>query len=146
MMTKRSHADEHQTDHLIAMVGARIREVREAKGWTQQELGARIGTSRATVNALENGRIKRLGPQRIHSVSQVTEYPIAFFYHGITASTEGVSTETIADLVAQDSMPHCVGAVLLKLLDMPSLHQERVCRWIEQCIAWYQRDILSDQE
>ena len=33
----------------------RIREAREAKGWTQAELAARIGVSRKTVNTVENG-------------------------------------------------------------------------------------------
>jgi putative transcriptional regulator len=33
----------------------RLREVREAKGWTQAELAARIGVSRKTVNTVENG-------------------------------------------------------------------------------------------
>ncbi len=32
-----------------------LREAREAKGWTQGELAARIGVSRKTVNTVENG-------------------------------------------------------------------------------------------
>ncbi|MGN6499430.1 MAG: helix-turn-helix transcriptional regulator [Tsuneonella sp.] len=33
----------------------RVREAREAKGWTQAELATRIGVSRKTVNTVENG-------------------------------------------------------------------------------------------
>jgi putative transcriptional regulator len=33
----------------------RLREAREAKGWTQAELALRIGVSRKTVNTVENG-------------------------------------------------------------------------------------------
>jgi putative transcriptional regulator len=33
----------------------RLREAREAKGWTQAELADRIGVSRKTVNTVENG-------------------------------------------------------------------------------------------
>ena len=33
----------------------RLRGAREAKGWTQAELAARIGVSRKTVNTVENG-------------------------------------------------------------------------------------------
>ena len=32
----------------------RIREAREAKGWTQAQLAERIGVSRKTVNTVEN--------------------------------------------------------------------------------------------
>ena len=32
-----------------------VRAAREAKGWTQAELAARIGVSRKTVNTVENG-------------------------------------------------------------------------------------------
>lgn len=32
----------------------RVREAREARGWTQAELAERIGVSRKTVNTVEN--------------------------------------------------------------------------------------------
>lgn len=34
----------------------RLRELRDAKGWSQGELGERLGVSRQTVNAIETGR------------------------------------------------------------------------------------------
>lgn len=33
----------------------RLREAREAKGWTQADVAARIGVSRKTINTIENG-------------------------------------------------------------------------------------------
>ena len=33
----------------------RLREAREARGWTQAELAAAIGVSRKTINTVENG-------------------------------------------------------------------------------------------
>jgi putative transcriptional regulator len=41
---------------MAAAVTVRIRELREAQGWTQRELAERAGVTRATVNRLENGR------------------------------------------------------------------------------------------
>ena len=32
----------------------RLRELRDARGWTQAELAARVGVSRKTVNTVEN--------------------------------------------------------------------------------------------
>ena len=34
----------------------RVRELRLAQGWSQAELGGRIGVSRQAVNAIENGK------------------------------------------------------------------------------------------
>lgn len=34
----------------------RLRELREAQGWSQGELAERLGVSRQTVNALETGK------------------------------------------------------------------------------------------
>ncbi len=36
-------------------LGNRVREAREAAGWTQLQLAERMGVSRKTVNTVENG-------------------------------------------------------------------------------------------
>lgn len=33
-----------------------VRELRSARGWSQAELGTRLGVSRQTVNAIETGK------------------------------------------------------------------------------------------
>ncbi len=38
----------------------RIREIRQVKGWTQTELARRAGIRRATVNRIENARVKAI--------------------------------------------------------------------------------------
>ena len=38
------------TDYLMN----RLREARDAKGWTQAELAAQVGVSRKTINTVEN--------------------------------------------------------------------------------------------
>nr|WP_294086038.1 helix-turn-helix transcriptional regulator [Sphaerobacter sp.] len=38
------------------MVRNRVREARQEQGWTQDDLGRRVGVSRQTINAIENGR------------------------------------------------------------------------------------------
>jgi putative transcriptional regulator len=39
----------------LAELSNRVREAREAQGWTQAQLAERIGVSRKTVNTVENG-------------------------------------------------------------------------------------------
>ncbi|WP_407353397.1 helix-turn-helix transcriptional regulator [Luteimonas sp. R10] len=35
---------------------SRVRELRESRGWSQSQLGERLGVSRQTVNAIETGK------------------------------------------------------------------------------------------
>ncbi|ATS22870.1 Cro/Cl family transcriptional regulator [Xanthomonas phaseoli pv. phaseoli] len=37
-------------------MNSRVRELRKANGWSQGELGERLGVSRQTINALETGK------------------------------------------------------------------------------------------
>lgn len=37
-------------------MSGRLRELRQQQGWTQAELGQRLGVSRQAVNALESGK------------------------------------------------------------------------------------------
>jgi putative transcriptional regulator len=40
---------------LAERLANRLRAEREARGWTQAELAARVGVSRKTINTIENG-------------------------------------------------------------------------------------------
>jgi transcriptional regulator with XRE-family HTH domain len=44
----------------MAPLRIQIRELREAKGWTQGQLAEHAGVTRATVNRLENGRTQSI--------------------------------------------------------------------------------------
>jgi len=63
---------------------SRVRELREAQGWSQGELAERLAVSRQTVNAIETGkydpslplafRIARLFVQPIEAIFLPTEH------------------------------------------------------------------------
>lgn len=50
--------------------GVKIRKLREAKGWTQQELGEMIGMSTRTICAYENENIR---PRKRETYNQLSE-------------------------------------------------------------------------
>lgn len=52
-----------------------LRQLRVLRGWTQQELGARVGTSRQAIIAIENGRFDPSLPLAIR-LSRLLEQPI----------------------------------------------------------------------
>ena len=45
---------------LLRMLGARIRQFREAKGWSQEELGFRAGYERSSIQQYEAGETEPL--------------------------------------------------------------------------------------
>jgi transcriptional regulator with XRE-family HTH domain len=45
---------------LLRMLGARIRRLREAKGWSQEELGFRAGYERSAIQQYEAGETEPL--------------------------------------------------------------------------------------
>jgi len=53
----------------------KVRELRQVRGWTQQELGARVGTSRQAIIAIENGRFDPSLPLALR-LSRLLEMPI----------------------------------------------------------------------
>jgi DNA-binding Xre family transcriptional regulator len=46
---------------LMAPTRIRLKELREARGWTQLELAERAGVRQATISEMETGRAKRVG-------------------------------------------------------------------------------------
>jgi putative transcriptional regulator len=53
----------------------KVRELRQLRGWTQQELGARVGTSRQAIIAIENGRFDPSLPLALR-LSRLLEMPV----------------------------------------------------------------------
>jgi len=53
----------------------RVRELRTAQGWSQTELGQRLGVSRQTVNAIENERYDPSLPLAF-AIARVSALPI----------------------------------------------------------------------
>ncbi len=52
-----------------------VRELRSQRGWSQAELGERLGVSRQTVNAIETGRYDPSLPLAF-KIAQLFERPI----------------------------------------------------------------------
>ena len=57
------------------VIGARIRDSREAKGWTQRQLAHRIDVAEAQISRWENGRALPQ-PQSLEAVARALEVPV----------------------------------------------------------------------
>jgi transcriptional regulator with XRE-family HTH domain len=66
------------------MIGRRIREAREAKGWTQLQLGQRYGTSHAAISDIERG-VTKLGVTELQRLAGLLNKDLTFFLRPATS-------------------------------------------------------------
>lgn len=57
-------------------MGYRIREVREKKNMTQEELSSRSGVSRATISGLENGSERSTTTKTLMNIARALDVPV----------------------------------------------------------------------
>ncbi len=62
----------------------RLRELRDARGWSQGELAERLEVSRQTVNALETGKYDPSLPLAFRIARLFGEQIEAIFFPGVT--------------------------------------------------------------
>ena len=71
-----------QREQIQRRLGERIRELRQKRGWTQDEFADRAGLHRAQVGAFENGRMNiTLGS--LHLVAQTLGVRIVDLFKGV---------------------------------------------------------------
>jgi transcriptional regulator with XRE-family HTH domain len=119
------------SDQLIAAIGRRVREVREAAGLTQHALAKRAKISRVTVSQLENGHREQVKPATIEKIARATDHPIGYFLYGEQAHA------------IQRSFAPQLGGVWLKLLLLPPSEQVKVGRLLEQILIWYEAEVVQ---
>lgn len=73
-MDKKEDKKERERDRAIR-IGRIIRQARKAKGWTQRELGAKIGKSFGTISDIERGR-GYFNFKTIEAISSVLDIPL----------------------------------------------------------------------
>ena len=76
----------HNLNHMNTdTLGARVRNRRLTKGWTQEQLARRAGTNQAVIQKIENG--KSLRPRRIDDIARVLEVNPAWLMFGDASGT-----------------------------------------------------------
>ncbi|WP_420548862.1 helix-turn-helix domain-containing protein [Curvivirga sp.] len=71
----------HPTD---VHVGQKVREARVTKGYSQEDLGKKLGISFQQVQKYEKGT-NRIGSSRLWEISRALDSPITYFFDGINA-------------------------------------------------------------
>ena len=100
-------------------IGAKIRELRKARGLTQKELGERAGIAEPTIRRYELGK---LNPkfETVQKIAKALNVPEAFFYP-IDEQIETAKREAQSELWAAETLARDNG----KPWDVPTYNQER---------------------
>lgn len=61
-------------------MGAKIKEIRENLGWTQEELAERSGVTRVTISLIESGRTKNVMSGTIKAIANALGVPVDAFF------------------------------------------------------------------
>ena len=81
------------------MMGARIAKLREKRGWSQAELGRRVGRARQTVNQWESGRIKNVRNPTFCKLASVLGVSEAYLVSGKDDANSLPSDKTRIDFL-----------------------------------------------
>lgn len=76
-----------------ASLAGRLRMARKVKGWSQQDLADRAGTTQAVIQKIENG--KSLRPRNVEAIADALGVEAAWLMFG-TGESAGLSREAVA--------------------------------------------------
>lgn len=108
-------------------LGDRIRSAREARGWTQPDLGKAVGVSKSAVSQWEKGAVQNLKLGNLFAVADVLGKDVTELVFGDTPTTLKVTEQRLANysdppaqqialLRAYDSLPKKVRQQLRSLI------------------------------
>lgn len=76
-----------------ALFGSRVRQLRKARGWSQEEFAHKVGIDRSYMGGVERGE-RNISLENISLIAQALELPPAALFQGWdAAATEGRSLE-----------------------------------------------------
>lgn len=113
-------------------MGLRIKALREDRGWTQDELAARLGyKSRASVNKIELGK-RNLTQSKIYAVAQVFGVSPLYIL-GMSDPLDEADPEVIAQILTDPMMT----------VHVVRLHQ---LKYDHRCLVFDIIDLLHDRD
>lgn len=79
-------------------MGYKIREVRESRGMTQEELSQVSGVSRVTISGLENGTTRATTTKTLVAIAHALKVPVdqIFFSEDVKPIKHGETEEALA--------------------------------------------------
>ena len=77
----------------MSPIRLRVKELRAAKKWTQQDLAEKAGVTRATVNRIESDRNRRINYDVLEAIADAFGVDPGFLFERITAKRKARSDQ-----------------------------------------------------
>ncbi len=82
-------------EFLLTQIRTRLRQAREARGWSQKQLAQALGVEEATVANWEKGR-SRIALDKLYLVANVLDFPLTYFLPNLGETPEDAFGELLA--------------------------------------------------
>jgi transcriptional regulator with XRE-family HTH domain len=89
-MVKNNLSSERRANEVLARIGARLRQAREAAGLSQRELAGRVGGQAQRIECYELGRA-RLTARCLFTLAGALGRPVTWFFEGLPEAAVGLS-------------------------------------------------------
>lgn len=83
---------------ILTAVGNRIRNIREERGWSQEELAHRADVNRTFLGELERGK-KKASVETVEKIANALEISLSDFFKPIQTSSKYNGDTTLATLI-----------------------------------------------
>lgn len=111
---ERMRASNKKPEPADAHIGRRVQKRRRELGLSQEKLGEQLGVTFQQVQKYEKGT-NRIGAGRLHSIAEVLQTPVAFFFDGLSGPRAGGMAESEEQPSLEDR--RAVGAEATRLAD-----------------------------
>ena len=109
-------------DRIDAHVGRQLRSLREARGFSQVQLGAAVGLSNQQIQKYENGS-NRIGASRLWQFATLLSVNIEAFYEGLDTEDVGSPAADICKTAAHERRLRTI-ALDLERIESPALRDQ----------------------
>lgn len=109
-------------DRIDAHVGRQLRSLREARGFSQVQLGEAVGLSNQQIQKYENGS-NRIGASRLWQFATLLSVNIEAFYEGLDTEDVGSPAADISKTAARERRLRSI-ALDLERIESPALRDQ----------------------
>ena len=76
------------------LIGRKIRMLRESKGWTQEDLGLKIGIEQSNITRIEKGK-KFISMDKVYKILEVFDISFDYLFEDVLVASQPLKTDDL---------------------------------------------------